>query len=133
MKSILIVHPNVHIATGLADMLDGILEELYSTSTEVLTAGSIAEAINAVQSRGLSLMLIDGELLVNTTQPFSPQLPGEFRKRVLLVRDPLLIKSRKLVDQKMFGALLRMPIERERLKDLVRLSLSGSACLTSDT
>lgn len=133
MKSILIVHPNTHIATGLADMLDGVLEELYLTPAKVLTVSSLAEAIDTAQSRGVSLMLIDSELLVNATQPFPAQLSGEFRNRVLLVRDSSLRRARKMVKEKTFGALLRTPIERARLKDLVKSSLSRSEPLSSET
>lgn len=124
MRSVLIVHPNSHIANGLADMLDGVLEELYLNPSEVLTANSLAEATDLTQKRGVSLMLLDAELLTNATQASHLQLPGVSRKRVLLVRDSQLKKGRETIKKRVFSALLRMPIERESLKYLLVSILS---------
>lgn len=124
MRSVLIVHSNSQIANGLADMIDGVMEELSLMPADVLTANSLMEATDLTQKRAISLMLFDAELLTKETRASPLQLPGISRNRVLLVRDSQLKKGRETIKKRIFSALLRMPLERERLKYLLVSILS---------
>lgn len=124
MKSVLIVHSNSHIANGLADMIDGVLEELSLMPADVLTANSLMEATDLTRRRAIPLILFDAELLTKETLASPLQLPGISRNRVLLVRDSQLKKGRETIQKRIFSTLLRMPLERERLKHLLVSILS---------
>lgn len=118
MNTILIAHPDIHIATAIAEMIEAILEELSVFRTKTIVATSLKEAM-AIVTRA-SLLLIDDDLFSDIGIQEIRQIPINGKIKILMTEGQLVDIARQMKVQGEIGELLSKPIERSNLKDILR-------------
>lgn len=124
MITILIAHPDLRIGAALSAMIDGIFAEFNTNSVSILTAGDFDEAVFYVRRHPIRLAFFDVELFRENV----PAWPASIRKRsmwkVLMMPEAKLKSYGNEQNESSRVEILIRPVEREKLKGLVRRFLA---------
>lgn len=118
MITILVSHPDLHVAAALKAMIDGIFAEINMNSICILTAGNFEETVSLVRHYPIQLALFDVELLKNSPPGGLANLRLRSMRKVLMMTDSKA--NPDVWPDTTFGIeILIRPLERKDLKALI--------------